>query len=145
MANLSFTAYSFADMNLVLNHPSIGQCVLTGQGVGQIGVTRAQDASRQDVAGDGSVMTSKVAARNGEVTFTLQQTSTAHKWLKNAYRTLLAGDTAEWAAFSGLMENPVSGESIAFDNACFKKLPDENYQQNGQTVTWAFLCGRIEG
>ena len=140
-----FTAYSCSDGSRVLEHPSLAQCVMTGQGDGQIAVTRAQDASRQDVAHDGSVMTTKIGAKNGELSFTLQQTSAAHKWLKNAYRTLLSADTAEWAAFSGLLENPVTGDSVAFSNACVKKLPDESFQQAGQTVTWTLLCGCIEG
>lgn len=145
MPNMSYTAYSFADTSLVLNHPSIGQCVLSGQGVGQIAVARAQDASRQDVAHDGSVMTTKISARNGEISFTLQQTSAACKWLKNAYSALLSGTTDEWALFSGLIENPVTGDSVSFSNACIKKLPDVSFTQNGQTVTWTLLCGRIEG
>ena len=40
---------------------------------------------------------------------------------------------------------PVTGDSVAFSNACVKKLPDESFQQAGQTVTWTLLCGCIEG
>ena len=89
-----FTSYSFSDVSLVLEHPSLGQCVMTGQGVGQIAVTRAQDASRQDVAHDGSVMTTKIGAKNGELSFTLQQTSAAHKWLNASSSSAIAASTA---------------------------------------------------
>ena len=80
-----FTSYSFSDVSLVLEHPSLGQCVMTGQGVGQIAVTRAQDASRQDVAHDGSVMTTKIGAKNGEQSFTLQQIAGAAVIIASMY------------------------------------------------------------
>ena len=57
MINPTYSTYSFSDTSFVLNHPSIGQCVLTGQGVGSIVVAYANDASSQEVAHDGSIMT----------------------------------------------------------------------------------------
>ena len=144
MINPTYSTYSFSDTSVVLNHPSIGQCVLTGQGVGSIVVAYANDASSQEVAHDGSIMTNKVVLKNGTVSFTLLQTSSGNAWMKKAYSKLLLADASEWAQFNGTIENKTTGEVTTFSNACIQKLPDANFQQTGQNNTWTFLAGVIE-
>ena len=102
---LDYSTYSFSEVTFVLNHPTLGQCVLTGQGVGSIVVAHAQDASTQEVAHDGSVMTNKIYAKHGTLSFSLLQTSSGNAWIDKAYNTLLVADASEWAKFSGTIES----------------------------------------
>lgn len=141
---MSYTTYSFSEITLVLAHPSLGQCVLTGQGAGNLVFGRGQDAGVQEVAHDGSVMSTKVVTKHGTLNFSLHQTSAAHKWLQKAYNALMVAPAAEWAQFTGTLESITTGEVITFSETEFQKLPDHNYQQNGQNATWNFLCGVIE-
>ena len=55
---MATTTYSFSDVSLVLSHPSVGKCTITGEGVGSVTVSRANDLTQHDVAADGSVMVS---------------------------------------------------------------------------------------
>ena len=82
------TTYSFLDMTGSLSHPTIGDYVFTGEGVGQITVAYATERTSHDVAADGSVMVSKVAGNNGTITIECQQTSAVHKWLLAWYNAL---------------------------------------------------------
>ncbi len=141
---LDYSTYSFSEVTFVLNHPTLGQCVLTGQGVGSIVVAHAQDASTQEVAHDGSVMTNKIYAKHGTLSFSLLQTSSGNAWIDKAYNTLLVADASEWAKFSGTIESRTSNETVSFSESCIQKRPDRNYQQTGQQVTWTLLCGAID-
>ena len=143
MNNPTYSTYSFSQTNFVINHPDIGQCVLTGMGVGSIVVAYANDASSQEAAHDGSVMTNKIVLKNGTISFTLQQTSSGNAWMKAAYSKLLIADASKWAQFNGTIENTTTGEIITFSNACIQKLPDSNFQQTGQNNSWSFLSGII--
>ena len=105
MNNPTYSTYSFSQTNFVINHPDIGQCVLTGMGVGSIVVAYANDASSQEAAHDGSVMTNKIVLKNGTISFTLQQTSSGNAWMKAAYSKLLIADASKWAQFNGTIEN----------------------------------------
>lgn len=141
---MSYTTYSFSEVSFVMAHPDLGQCVMTGQGVGDILVGRAQDAGVQEAAADGSVMSTKVVTKHGTLGFTLHQTSAAHKWLEKAYNALMAAPASAWAQFSATIESITTGQVISISETEIQKLPDHSYQQNAQNVTWNFLCGVID-
>lgn len=141
---MSYTTYSFSEITFVLAHPSLGQCVLTGQGVGSVVIGRAQDSGAQEAAHDGSVMSSKIVTKHGTVTFTLHQSSAANQWLMKAHNTLDDAAAADWAQFNGTIESITTLETTNFAETCFQKRPDVNYQQNGQNVTWTLLAGSID-
>lgn len=142
--SMAYTTYSFSEITLVMAHPSLGQCVMTGQGVGNVVIGRAQDASAQEASHDGSVMTSKIVTKHGTMNFTLHQTSEAHTWLMKAYNTLMAAPAADWAQFTATLESVTTNEVVSMSETCIQKMPDHNYQQNAQNVTWNFLVGAMD-
>lgn len=141
---MSYSTYSFSEINFVMAHPDLGQIIFTGESVGNIVIARAQDASVHEVAHDGSVMTSKVVTLNGTMNFTLHQSSAAHRWLIKALNAVMdAFAIPAWAEFTAKLESNTTGEVIDMSNISIQKQPDHNYQQNGQNVTWNFLVGRM--
>ena len=138
------STYSFADTNLVLSHPSLGQITLTGEGCGNIRVSRAQDASQNDVANDGSVMTSKISVKYGTLSFDAQQTSPASQTLQKWYDYLENAPSREWAQMTGRLENTETGEAVkAMNGGSFQKMPDINMTDKGQNRSWTILFQEI--
>lgn len=137
------TTYSFADVSLVLSHPAVGQCTLSGEGLGSVTVAMANDVTAHDLAADGGVMISKIIADNGTLAIAIQQTSAAHKWLTKWYNYIKNAATDEWAQMTGILRNPQQGETTNIQALSPQKLADRGYQQTGQQVTWTLMAGNI--
>lgn len=139
------TTYSFSDVSVVISHPSVGQKIANGVGIGTINVSMTTDRSAHDIAADGSVMVSKIRARNGIVTLTVQQTSELNKWLlKNWYSYLESASTSKWADTTVTIKSPVMRDLITATGVSPQKLPDRPYQAQGQLVTWTLMAADIQ-
>ncbi len=141
---MNYSTYAFEDLSVVLSHPSVGQFVFQGTGLGSITFGMANDSSAHDVASDGSVMTSKIKAGNGTVTISVQQTSQANAFLRKMFNYLYTAPSSEWAQISLMAESKVMGVTHTATNMSFQKKPDGAYQQTGQQISWAFLAGDLQ-
>ena len=139
------TTYSFADVSLVMSHPKVGKFTFTGEGVGSVTISRANDATQHDVAADGSVMVSKIVTKNGTIAIAIQQTSAGHKWLKKWHDYLMVAPTNQWAQTSAILKNPAIGETINMSGISPQKRADAAYQQAGQQVTGNMMATTISG
>ena len=137
------SVYSFADVSLVLSHPSVGKCTLTGQGLGSVAIARANDNTTHDVAADGSVMVSKVLSKNGSMAISIQQTSEAQNWLKKWYNYLIVAPSSEWAKTNAVLTNPSGNEKFNLSGVSPQRRPDASFQQTGQQVTWTLMAAEI--
>ncbi|MGG3884353.1 phage protein [Brevibacillus panacihumi] len=141
---MSTTTYSFGDVSMVIAHPSVGQYVATGVGLGSITTTMTTDRSTHDVAADGSVMVSKIKGRNGSHTIAVQQTSDLNKWLLKLYNYLEQAPTAEWTGISITVRAPSMQDLIRSTGVSFQKLPDRPYQAQGQQISWVLMAADID-
>ena len=139
-----YTTYSFLDLMGAIAHPDLGQYTFTGKGLGEVIVAMTTEKSAHDVAADGSVMVSKIAGNNGTITINAQQTSDLHKWLLNWYNTLLASDTSTWAQTSMTLRNVVNGTSHIIHGISPQKIPDKNYQTQGQRISWVLMAADVQ-
>ena len=142
---MATTVYSFADVYLVISHPKVGKFTITGEGVGSVSISRANDMTQHDVAADGSVMVSKIFTENGTVAIAIQQTSAAHKWLKKWHDYLKVAPTSEFAKSTAILKNPAVGETISMSGVTPQKRADSAFQQAGQQVTWNLMAAKITG
>lgn len=142
---MATTVYSFADVSLVISHPKVGKFTITGEGVGSVSISRANDMTQHDVAADGSVMVSKIFTENGTVAIAIQQTSAAHKWLKKWHDYLKVAPTSEFAKSTAILKNPAIGETISMSGVTPQKRADSAFQQAGQQVTWNLMAAKITG
>lgn len=139
------TAYSFADVTLVFSHSKVGRITVTGEGVGSITISRANDVTQHDVAADGAVMATKIIAKNGAIALSVQQTSAANTFFKKWYQYLLTAPTSEWTATTATLKNILTGETISLIGVSPQKLPDAVFQQTGQQVTWNMMAAEVVG
>lgn len=137
------TTYSFLDLTGSISHPTIGDYVFTGEGVGQITLSYSTERSAHDVASDGSVMVSKVAGNNGTITIECQQTSPLHFWLLAWYNALWNMATSEWATTSILMRNASTGGHHYATGCSPQKIGDVPYHAQGGRVTWTIMAADI--
>ena len=138
------TTYSFSDVSVIIAHPSVGQHIANGEGIGNINLSMTTDRSAHDIAADGSIMVSKVRARNGMVALTVQQTSELNKWLLKWYNHLEAATTSQWAETTVTVKSPVMKDLITATGVSPQKLPDRPYQAQGQLVTWSLMAADIQ-
>lgn len=143
------TTYSFKDLTGAFVHPIAGTYILGGGniGMGQITISMAQDRTVQDVAADGSVMTSYIAGDNGSCSLEVQQTSDLHDFLVNWFnvcKTLADnGDIANWASAQISIRNIVDGSVHTLSGVSPGKMPDKVYQSQGQKITWVLPAANV--
>jgi hypothetical protein len=138
------TTYSFLDLAGAIAHPNRGAYTFTGEGVGEVTVTMSTDHTAHDVASDGSIMVSKISGNNGSVTISCQQTSPVHKWLLAWHNYLLNAPTDQWAQTTALLRNTTDGSSHVVTGVSPQKMPDKQYQAQGQRVSWTLMAANIE-
>lgn len=138
------TIYSFADVALTISHPSVGQYVANGAGLGGISTSMTTDRTTHDVSADGSVMITKVKGRNGSHSITVQQTSDFNGWLTKLYNYLETAPASEWARISIVIRSFTMHNLLTSTGVSFQKLPDSPFQQQGQQKTWVLMAADIQ-
>ncbi|TGE35875.1 DUF3277 family protein [Desulfosporosinus fructosivorans] len=141
---MSYETYSFGDVSIAISHPSFGQFVATGEGIGSITTEMTTEQTIQDVAADGKVMISKIKAKNGTVAIAVQQTSTFHQWLIKLYNYLQTSSTSKWAETKIIIRTPGMRELETCTGVAFTKLPSNPRQAQGQNLTWSLMAADIQ-
>ena len=140
----SHNTYSFTDVEAVISHPDYGQYTMQGEGMGDFTISKTTDRTVQNVAADGTVMTSKIAGNNGSVVINAQQTSTLHNWLSGLFNYLVAASTDKWSQISVTIRAPKMKKTNYCTGGAFLKEADEPYQSQGQRVAWTILFTDIQ-
>ena len=141
---MATTIYSFADVEFIISHPSVGRYVAQAEGIGSIKVTMTTERTKQDVAADGAVMVTKVEGKNGTIALAIQQTSALDKWLRNAYDYVDTANASEWAEFSITIRSPIMMELVNAYDVSFQILPERPFESDGQQVTWNLMSAHID-
>ena len=141
---MGISTYSFTDVSCTISHPNVGVFSLAGEGIGSINISMTNDRSAQDVAVDGSVMVSKIRARNGAITIAVQQTSSLNRWLTKWFNYLEAAPTDVWADTRLILRAPKMGDLITAIGVSPQKLPDKPYQAQGQNINWTLMAADIQ-
>ncbi|MDU4960197.1 MAG: phage protein [Sporomusaceae bacterium] len=141
---MKHSTYSFTDLTATISHPSYGAYSIQGEGIGDLTVSKLTDRSVQNIAADGSVMTSKIAGNNGTVTINAQQTSSLHNFLQGMFNYLWSANTDEWDQISLTVRAPKMQKTYYCTGGAFVKEPDEPFQAQGQLVPWPILFADIQ-
>lgn len=136
--------YSFEDVSVVFSHPNVGQFIASGEGLGSITTDMTTDRTTHEVAADGTVMVSKIKARNGTVSVVTQQTSSLHQWLVKFYNYLETADSSEWARGKIIIRTPAMKELETCTGVSPTKLPSNPRQAQGQNLTWSLMAADIQ-
>ena len=137
--------YSFGDLSVVFNHPSVGQFTFQGAGLGQITFSRTNNLGQKDVAADGTAMTSKITSKVGTITIQVQQPSEANKFMRKYVNYVETASASEFATASLVASSPAMGVTHTATGVNPEKMPDWDYQQAGQMVSYVLQADALEG
>jgi hypothetical protein len=131
---------------MTCTHPSVGQFLINGNGVGSVNIQMTGDRTGNDVAADGSVMVSKLAGNNGVISFSMQQTSPFHKWLMKYWNYIKDVHTpsSEYALMRVHLRSLAMEEEVYAYGVAPQKAADKPYQAQGQQVTWNLMAADID-
>ena len=138
------STYSFTDMVGSITHPLAGNYLFQGEGIGELTVEMLTDNPTHDRASDGSIMVSKIAGQNGQITITVQQTSDFHKWLLALYNNVYIATTDQWAAMQATLRNIVDGTGHVLNGMSFQKPGPKGYKAQGGMVTWILMAADVQ-
>ena len=89
--------YSFEDTTVVLYHPSVGSFTAYGEGLNEVVVARANDATTHEPSADGSVLVNKIIKQNGTITLSVLRASEFEAWLNRLVKYLESAPVSEYA------------------------------------------------
>lgn len=138
------SVYAFSDVNAVITHQSYGQYSINGTGIGNITVAQSNEQVVNEVAADGTVMTSKLKNFIGTAAVSCQQNSPLNVWLNGLYNYLKTAPTGQFAGANMLVKSNATNEQIYAEGLTPSKLPDKVYEAQGQMAVWNFLSTKIE-
>jgi hypothetical protein len=142
---MSQSTYSFLDTVVIYAHPELAiPIIITGEGAGSITVSMADNRTSFDTAADGAIMISKIAGNSGSVSINVQQTSLVHKKLLALYNQLILAAPSSWATAAMTIKNITDGTGHLCTGVTFQKIPDKNYQKEGQHITWTIMCADVQ-
>lgn len=139
------SVYTFEDVIVTVVSPLALQYIAEGVGLDSVSIDYANDNSEQNVAADGTVVTSKIVAQNGNVILAMQQTSGFHKWLQNwfslHYNPLAV---ALWASTTIVVASPLTTQEIfRATGVSPSKRATQPFQKNVQNVNWTLPAANI--
>ena len=137
------TTYSFSDIQAVITHPSFSSMSIYNEGVGDMTFNKTNVNTVHDLAADGSVMVSKIVAKNGSVIINAQQTSNLHRYFNDLFNYLESAPTDEWSQIQLDLRAPKLHEQKICVGGSFQKQGDTPYQQQGQRVSWTLMFAQI--
>ena len=112
--------------------------------VGSITLSRANDVTAHDLSADGSVMVSKIKAKNGTVAISTPQSSPLNAFLSKLYNYCEVAPSREWARATIILRHLTLGEGTVCTGVSFQKRADKAYQAQGQQVTWNLMAANID-
>jgi hypothetical protein len=118
----------------------MGVYSVQGEGIGDITTTRSTTKSVHSVGADGSVMTSKVAGKNGTFVINCQQTSKLNNWMQKLFNLLENSPSNVWTAIVITISNNVQGEVAVFTGVSFENQAEKGMAAEGAMRSWNMLA-----
>lgn len=136
---MTHSTYSFDDIDFTLTLAGESY-TMAGDGIGELTYEYLPTTSTQDVAADGSVMTSKIIARNARFNFSSQQTSALHKFFIKQFNILRDEQTEEWATGTLTITDRLNNIIIRASNVAFEKQASTTFASEGGRVQWPMVA-----
>lgn len=133
-------AYSFQNIVVLVNGVE-----LTGWADGDdvVAVKRRVDSASDKVGADGKMMVSISADKSGEITFKLQQTSSANKYLNDLAHRQEAG-VSQFVPVTVLVQDTFRQDLATGTVGYLKKPADVQRGEKGSTQEWAIVVERLD-
>lgn len=136
---MTHSTYSFDDIFFTITLAGESY-TMAGDGIGELQYEYLPTTSVQDVASDGSVMTSKIIARNARFNFSTQQTSALHKYFISKFNILRDEKTTEWATGTLTITDSLNNIKITAQNIAFERQASATFAAEGGRVQWPMVA-----
>lgn len=142
---MAYSVYSLPDTKTVFNHPNVGRMVLSDEtnGGGRVSIAWAGDMSSQQATANGYTVITKLHVVNGSISMDVPQNSPADLFLKKVCSYLDTAATGDFALSTITIQDYASGMGWNATGVTPQKRPDRQYDQNGGSVNYSFLCAKI--
>ena len=124
-----FATYSLADVVTVINHPSVGKCVLSSEGGGRITISHGGDMASVTSSATGYVVINKLRVTNGQISMEIPNNSNADNFLRKLIAYVEKAATSEFALGTMTLKDPAGNRTLNFTGVVPSRKPDENYDQ----------------
>ena len=142
-AQKTYAVYSLPDIRCVLKHKSVGTCVLSDAGGGEIGISYTNDIGSMTTTATGYVVINKLVAKNGTITLQIPQNSDADEFLQKWVSYLQAGITKEFALSTLSVTDPAAGKVFNFSGVIPQRKPDRGYQATSANRQYTLLFAEM--
>ena len=135
--------YSFEECTVTFKHPTYGVYTAYGAGLGEFTVSFANAVVDHQISADLSVVVSKHAIKNGNITFNVVQASDFNTWLKGWANHIENGPIENFAMTDITIKNRTTGDTYYCTGCTHEKIADQDYQSSAQTRAWNILAANI--
>ena len=139
-----YSVYSFNDIAISLNHPSVGAYSAVGEGIGDVTISYAADRTAHDVSSDGYVMVSKIKNRSGNITLNVLQVYGFNDYLYKWWNYIEQAPASEYADMTITLRSISGTDNIVLTGVAPQKPADKPFQAQGQTVSWTLMAADID-
>lgn len=143
MAEQVFATYSLADVVDVMNHPSVGKCVLSSEGGGRITISHGGDIASVTTSANGYVVINKINIKNGTISMEIPNNSNADKFLRKLIKYVKKAATSEFALTTMTLKDPAGNRTLNFVGVTPSREPDENYDQVAGNRQYTFVFAEM--
>lgn len=128
MSERKYSVYSLPDVKSVIKHKSVGTCVLSDAGGGEIAISWQNDLASVTTTATGYCVVNKLVAKNGSITLQIPQNSDADIFLQKWADYLQKSPAKEFALSTLSVVDPAAGETYNFSGVVLQRKPDKGYQ-----------------
>ena len=143
MAEKIFATYSLADVATVINHPSVGKCVLSAEGGGRITISHGGDMASVTTTATGYVVINKLCIKNGTISMEIPNNSGADNFLRKLCDYVKKSKTSEFALGTMSLKDPAGNRTLNFVGVVPQREPDENYDQTAGNRQYVLIFAEM--
>jgi hypothetical protein len=140
---MGFSLYSLADTHTTINHPDVGQMVLSApeSGGGRISWSYAGDMSSHTNTASGYVVINRQRGRSGTLTLEVPVNSPADVFLRRLANYLAADSTptSRFGLTTMAVKDNAANRLHSFSGVTLQKKPDESYDVTAPNRQYNFL------
>lgn len=129
MANPTFSVYSLADVETIIQHKNVGKCILSKEGGGRITISYSGDLSSVTTTATGFPVINKLVAKNGSIGLEVPVNSNADIYMRKWCAYLKKAKTSEFALSRLELADNAAGRRLSMTGVVPQKEPDEAYDQ----------------
>lgn len=135
--------YSFADTDVIFNHPDVGQHSFRDKGLGSVTVAKTNDNASHTSTADGHVVINIQAGDSGTVTLNVTQNSANDVFLRRYANYIKTCPVDRKALGSITIRDNASKSTIEATDVILQKAPDRAMEANAGMLAYPMLAAHI--